>query len=95
MKNAVIVESCRTAVGNMGGSLKPLSAADLACAVIRGCIDRSGIEPDEMETFSLRLFAWFPSAEPALAERLATGKKLDDETLGAVNAALARFAEAL
>ncbi len=49
MKNVVIVESCRTAVGNMGGALKPLSATDLACAVIRGCIDRSGIDPDEID----------------------------------------------
>ena len=49
MKNAVIVEACRTAVGNMGGALRPLSALDLACAVIKGCIDRSGIDPKEIE----------------------------------------------
>ena len=46
MKNAVIVEACRTAVGSMGGALRPLSALDMATAVIRGCIDRSGIDPD-------------------------------------------------
>ena len=49
MKNAVIVEACRTAVGSMGGALKPLSATDLACAVIQGCIDRSGIDPKEID----------------------------------------------
>jgi len=49
MKNAVIVEACRTAVGNMGGSLRPMSALDLACTVIRGCIDRSGIDPKEID----------------------------------------------
>ena len=49
MKNAVIVEACRTAVGNMGGALKPLSAADLGCAVIRGIIDRSGIDPGQID----------------------------------------------
>ena len=49
MKNAVIVEACRTAVGNMGGALKPLSALDLADAVLRGCIDRSGIDPKEID----------------------------------------------
>ena len=49
MKNAVIVEACRTAVGNMGGSLRPVSALDLACTVIRGCIDRSGIDPKEID----------------------------------------------
>ncbi len=49
MKNAVIVEACRTAVGNMGGALKPLSALDLADVVLRGCIDRSGIDPKEID----------------------------------------------
>ncbi len=49
MKNAVIVEACRTAVGNMGGALRPLSALDLADAVIRGCIERSGIDPKEID----------------------------------------------
>lgn len=49
MKNAVIVEACRTAVGNMGGALKPMSALDLAYTVIRGCIDRSGIDPKEID----------------------------------------------
>ena len=49
MKNAVIVEACRTAVGNMGGALRPMSALDLAVTVIRGCIDRSGINPKEID----------------------------------------------
>ncbi|MBR3401811.1 MAG: thiolase family protein [Parasporobacterium sp.] len=49
MKNAVIVEACRTAVGSMGGSLKPLSAVDLACAVIKGCVERSGIDPEQID----------------------------------------------
>ncbi len=49
MKNAVIVEACRTAVGSMGGALRPMSALDLADAVIRGCIDRSGIDPKEVD----------------------------------------------
>ena len=30
MKNVVIVDACRTAVGKFGGSLKPLNVADLA-----------------------------------------------------------------
>ncbi len=49
MENVVIVEACRTAVGNMGGALKPLSAYDMACAVLRGILDRSGIDPAEIE----------------------------------------------
>ena len=49
MKHAVIVDACRTAVGNLGGSLKPLSAADLACAVIQGILDRTGIDPEQID----------------------------------------------
>ena len=49
MRNAVIVEACRTAVGNLGGALRPLSAAELACAVFQGCIDRSRINPEEID----------------------------------------------
>ena len=33
----------------MGGSLKPLSAVDLACAVIKGCVERSGIDPEQID----------------------------------------------
>ena len=49
MRDVVIVEACRTAVGKMGGSLKPLSAYDLACAVLKGVLDRSGIDPKEID----------------------------------------------
>lgn len=49
MRNAVIVEACRTAVGSMGGGLKPMSAYDLACTVLQGVLDRSKIDPKEIE----------------------------------------------
>ena len=45
----VIVEACRTAVGSMGGSLKPVSAYDMACCVMQGILDRSGIDPKEID----------------------------------------------
>ena len=41
----VIVEACRTAVGKFGGTLKPLTAADLAVAVMKAAVERSGIDP--------------------------------------------------
>ncbi len=41
MENVVIIDGCRTAVGRMGGALKPLSAYDLACAVLKGLLDRN------------------------------------------------------
>ena len=33
----------------MGGSLKPLSAYDLACAVMKGELDRTGIDPKQID----------------------------------------------
>ena len=45
MNEVVIVEACRTAVGTFGGTLKPLQAEDLALAVMKGAIERSGIDP--------------------------------------------------
>ena len=49
METVVIVEACRTAVGNMGGALKPLSAENMATAVIKGIVERSGISPDNVD----------------------------------------------
>jgi acetyl-CoA C-acetyltransferase len=48
-KNVVIVDACRTAVGKMGGACRPLSALDMACATIKGNLDRSGIDPNEID----------------------------------------------
>jgi alpha-L-fucosidase 2 len=47
MRNVVIVDACRTAVGKMGGACKPLSALDMACATMKGNLDRTGIDPAE------------------------------------------------
>jgi acetyl-CoA C-acetyltransferase len=49
MKDVVVVDACRTAVGSMGGTLKPLSAYDLACTVLKGVLDRTGIEPQMID----------------------------------------------
>lgn len=49
MDNIVIVEACRTAVGKFGGSLKPLSAADLAEETMKAAIERSGIDVNEID----------------------------------------------
>ena len=48
MRDVVIVEACRTAVGKFGGTLKPLQAEDLALAVMQGALERSGIDPKEI-----------------------------------------------
>lgn len=49
MKDVVIVEACRTAVGSLGGSLRPMEAEDLACTVLRGILDRSHIAPETVD----------------------------------------------
>ncbi len=49
MRNVVIVEACRTAVGKFGGTLKPLQAEDLALAVMKGALERSGLDPKEID----------------------------------------------
>ena len=49
LKNVVIVEACRTAVGSFGGSLRPVSAYDLACCVMQGILDRSGVDPKQID----------------------------------------------
>lgn len=49
MDDVVIVEACRTAVGRFGGTLKPLSAADLAVAVMKAAVERTGISPSEVD----------------------------------------------
>ena len=49
MKEVVILDACRTAVGKMGGTLRPLSAYDMAVAVLKGSLERSGIDSAEID----------------------------------------------
>jgi acetyl-CoA C-acetyltransferase len=48
MDHAVILSACRTPIGAFGGSLKPLSAADLGAIVIREAIARAGIDAKDV-----------------------------------------------
>ena len=49
LRNVVIVDACRTAVGKMGGACRPLSALDMACATMKGNLDRTGIDPGQID----------------------------------------------
>lgn len=49
MNEVVVIDACRTAVGSMGGSLRPLSACDMAVAVLRGTLERSHVAPDVID----------------------------------------------
>ncbi|MDR0861926.1 MAG: acetyl-CoA C-acetyltransferase [Oscillospiraceae bacterium] len=48
LRDVVIVEACRTAVGSIGGTLKNVGPEELARVVIKGVLDRSGIDPKEI-----------------------------------------------
>jgi len=48
MRDVVIVDACRTAVGTIGGGLKDVSPTTLAEVVIKGVLDRTGIDPKEI-----------------------------------------------
>jgi len=48
MRDVVIVEACRTAIGSFGGTIKDITAEELARIVVQGVLDRSGIDPKEI-----------------------------------------------
>jgi len=45
MREVVICEPVRTPIGRFGGSLRPLSAADLGEVALRGLLERTGLDP--------------------------------------------------
>ena len=49
IRDVVIASAARTPMGKLGGQLSELSATALGSAAIAGAIDRSGIEPGELE----------------------------------------------
>ncbi len=49
IRDVVIVDGCRTAVGKMGGTLRDVPAETLAETCIRGLLERTGIDPAEIE----------------------------------------------
>jgi len=49
MREVVIVEACRTAVGSFGGTIKDVPAEELARVVVQGILDRSGVNPKDID----------------------------------------------
>ena len=49
MSRSVIVSTARTPFGRLGGSLATYPATELGAIVIRGALERAGIEPGEVE----------------------------------------------
>ena len=81
MRDAVICEPVRSAVGRFGGMFKELSAHALGAQVLRGLLDRTKIPPDMIDDV---LFAQcYPSMDaPALGRVVALDAGLPIETGG-------------
>ena len=69
MRRVAIVSPVRTAVGNFGGTLRDVSAADLASTVIKEALDRSGVDPAKVD--DVILGHGYPSGENPAIGRLA------------------------
>ncbi|OZC63701.1 acetyl-CoA acetyltransferase [Rhodococcus sp. 15-725-2-2b] len=49
MRRAAIVSPARTPIGSFGGAFRDMEAADLAAAVIKAVIERSGLDPNQID----------------------------------------------
>ncbi|HHB90192.1 MAG TPA: acetyl-CoA C-acyltransferase [Anaerolineae bacterium] len=49
MPEAVIIDALRTPVGRFGGALAPVRPDDMAALVIRALVDRTGLDPAQIE----------------------------------------------
>ena len=72
MREVAIVSPVRTPVGSFGGSLKGLTAVDLASLVIKAALDRSGLDPAKVD--DVILGHGYPSGENPAMGRLASLK---------------------
>ena len=79
LREVVIVDGCRTAVGSMGGALKPLHALDLAECVLKGTLDRTGLDPKEVDEVILGQCRQ-TSDEPNIARVAALAVGIPEET---------------
>jgi acetyl-CoA C-acetyltransferase len=68
MREVAIVSPVRTAVGNFGGTLRDISAADLASAVIKEALDRTQLDPARVD--DVILGHGYPSGENPAIGRL-------------------------
>jgi acetyl-CoA C-acetyltransferase len=73
-EDIVIVAAARTAVGNFGGSLAGLSAAELGSRVIAGLLSRSGLAPEQIDEVILgQVLTAGTGQNPARQASLAAG----------------------
>lgn len=81
LADVVVCEPVRTAVGRRNGVFAPLQAADLAAAVIRALVDRTGLGGSDVD--DVILGQCYPNGEaPALGRVAALDAGLDISTPG-------------
>ncbi|MBH0312860.1 acetyl-CoA C-acyltransferase, partial [Alcaligenes faecalis] len=49
MKEVVVVQACRTAIGDFGGGLKNVSPIEMGATVLRAVLDRSGVSAADVQ----------------------------------------------
>ena len=47
-REVVVVSGVRTAIGDYGGSLKDIPPSDLAAQVVRECVKRAKVDPQDV-----------------------------------------------
>ena len=81
MREVAIVSPVRTAVGSFGGSLKDVSAADLAATVIKAVLEKTSLDPYKID--DVILGHGYPSGEePAIGRLCALKADLPIEVPG-------------
>lgn len=74
MQDVVIVSACRTAIGKFMGSLKDVSAVELAITAGKGAIDRAGIPADIIDEIVMgEVFPHMQGSLPARQVGMALG----------------------
>ncbi|MGD8430659.1 MAG: acetyl-CoA C-acetyltransferase, partial [Ectothiorhodospiraceae bacterium] len=49
MEDVVIVAAGRSAIGSFGGALSQLSAVDLGSQILRGVLERAGLDAEQVD----------------------------------------------
>ena len=65
MREVAIVSPVRTAVGNFGGSLRDMPAAELGSIVIKAVLERTGLDPNAIDDVILG-HGYASGEEPAI-----------------------------
>ncbi len=81
MRGVAIVSPLRTAVGNFGGSLKDISAAELGSTIIKAILDRTGLDPNAIDDVILG-HGYASGEEPAIGRLCALKAGLPIEVPG-------------